>query len=153
MIACKDDNVGDGLGTEFILLGIGLILIVGNALFVAAEFSLVALDPATIDDRARAGDTKAQSVNKALHNLSLQLSSCQVGITLTTILLGYVAQAPLQNMFEGVFSNQGIATAASVGAAATLAFIVTNLSSMLFGELIPKNMALAEPLNTAALVS
>ena len=153
MIACKDDNVGDGLGTEFILLGIGLILIVGNALFVAAEFSLVALDPATVDDRARAGDTKAQSVNKALHNLSLQLSACQVGITLTTILLGYVAQAPLQNMFEGVFSNQGIATAASVGAAATLAFIVTNLSSMLFGELIPKNMALAEPLNTAALVS
>lgn len=153
MSACKDDNVGDGLGTDFILLGIGLILIAGNALFVAAEFSLVALDPATIDDRARAGDTKAQSVNKALHNLSLQLSSCQVGITLTTILLGYVAQAPLQNMFEGVFSNQGIATAASVGAAATLAFIVTNLSSMLFGELIPKNMALAEPLNTAALVS
>ena len=153
MIACKDDNVGDGLGTEFILLGIGLILIVGNALFVAAEFSLVALDPATVDDRARAGDTKAQSVNKALHNLSLQLSACQVGITLTTILLGYVAQAPLQNMFERVFSNQGMATAASVGVAATLAFIITNLLSMLFGELIPKNMALAEPLNTAALVS
>ena len=139
--------------TEIILLGIGLILILGNALFVAAEFSLVALDPATIDDRARAGDTKAQSVNKALHNLSLQLSSCQVGITLTTILLGYVAQAPLQQLFERVFSNQGMATAASVGAAATLAFVITNLSSMLFGELIPKNMALAEPLSMAALVS
>lgn len=141
------------MATEIILLGIGLILILGNALFVAAEFSLVALDPATIDDRARAGDTKAQSVNKALHNLSLQLSSCQVGITLTTILLGYVAQAPLQQLFERVFSNQGMATAASVGAAATLAFVITNLSSMLFGELIPKNMALAEPLSTAALVS
>ena len=141
------------MATEIILLGIGLILILGNALFVAAEFSLVALDPATIDDRARAGDTKAQSVNKALHNLSLQLSSCQVGITLTTILLGYVAQAPLQQLFERVFSNQGMATAASVGAAATLAFVITNLSSMLFGELIPKNMALAEPLSAAALVS
>lgn len=141
------------MATEIILLGIGLILILGNALFVAAEFSLVALDPATIDDRARAGDTKAQSVNKALHNLSLQLSSCQVGITLTTILLGYVAQAPLQQLFERVFSNQGMATATSVGAAATLAFVITNLSSMLFGELIPKNMALAEPLSTAALVS
>lgn len=141
------------MATEIILLGIGLILILGNALFVAAEFSLVALDPATIDDRARAGDTKAQSVNKALHNLSLQLSSCQVGITLTTILLGYVAQAPLQQLFERLFSNQGMATAASVGAAATLAFVITNLSSMLFGELIPKNMALAEPLSTAALVS
>lgn len=141
------------MATEIILLGIGLILILGNALFVAAEFSLVALDPATIDDRARAGDTKAQSVNKALHNLSLQLSSCQVGITLTTILLGYVAQAPLQQLFERVFSNQGMATATSVGAAATLAFVITNLSSMLFGELIPKNMALAEPLSAAALVS
>ncbi len=141
------------MGADLILLGIGLILIAGNALFVAAEFSLVALDPTTIDDRARAGDAKAQSVNKALHNLSLQLSSCQVGITLTTILLGYVAQRPLQDVFERLFENQGTATAASIGAAATLAFIITNLSSMLFGELIPKNMALAEPLNIAAFVS
>lgn len=141
------------MGTDLILLLVGLGLIAGNALFVAAEFSLVALDPATIDDRARAGDTKAQSVNKALHNLSLQLSSCQVGITLTTILLGYVAQKPLQDIFERLFTSQGMATAASVGAAAAVAFIVTNLSSMLFGELIPKNMALAEPLSTAAFVS
>ncbi|WP_126417294.1 hemolysin family protein [Trueperella bialowiezensis] len=153
MSAWKDDNIGDALGTDLILLGVGLLLIAGNALFVAAEFSLVALDPATIDDRAQAGDTKAQSVNKALHNLSLQLSSCQVGITLTTILLGYVAQKPLQDIFERLFTNQGMAAAASVGTAAALAFIITNLFSMLFGELIPKNMALAEPLNTAAFVS
>ncbi|WP_407702662.1 hemolysin family protein [Trueperella bonasi] len=153
MGAWKDDNVGDALATDVILLGIGLILICGNALFVAAEFSLVALDPATIDDRARSGDSKAQSVNKALHNLSLQLSSCQVGITLTTILLGYVAQAPLQHMFEQLFNDRGMASAAAIGTAATVAFVMTNLASMLFGELIPKNMALAEPLNTAAIVS
>lgn len=141
------------MATDLVLLGIALLLIAGNALFVAAEFSLVALDPATIDDRAKSGDSKAQRVRKALHHLSLQLSSSQVGITLTTILLGYVATPPLQHLFSAVLEDQGMAKAAAVGTAATIAFVLINLSSMLFGELIPKNMALAEPLNTAAFVS
>lgn len=141
------------MANEFILLAVGIILILGNALFVAAEFSLVALDPATIDDRARAGDVRAQRVNKSLHNLSTQLSACQVGITLTTILLGYVVQTPLQNIFERVLADAGMAVAASVGTAAALAFVITNLLSMLFGELVPKNMALADPLVLASLVA
>ncbi|WP_200866284.1 CNNM domain-containing protein, partial [Trueperella pyogenes] len=152
MRSWKDDKRWP-VATDLILLALALLLIAGNALFVAAEFSLVALDPATIDDRAQAGDSKSQRVRKALHNLSLQLSSCQVGITITTILLGYVATIPLQHFFSGVLTNQGVAQAAAVGTAATLAFIITNIASMLFGELIPKNMALAEPLATAAFVS
>lgn len=139
------------MATDLILFCLARVLIAGNALFVAAEFSLVALDPATIDDRAQSGDAKAVRVRKALHHLSLQLSSCQVGITMTTILLGYVATAPLQHFFTGLLGS--LAPAAAVGTAATLAFIIINVASMLFGELIPKNMALAEPLNTAAFVS
>ncbi|MGB4634653.1 MAG: hemolysin family protein [Arcanobacterium sp.] len=138
---------------DAIFLGIGLVLIVGNAIFVAAEFSLVALDPATVGAKAEAGDPKAAKAHKALRNLSLQLSACQVGITLTTILLGYVAQAPLQRIFESWLDNTGMATAASVATAVALAFIVVNLMSMVFGELVPKNMALAEPIQAAALVS
>ncbi|MFP7697384.1 hemolysin family protein [Trueperella sp. LYQ143] len=139
--------------SELIYLFISVLLIAGNALFVAAEFSLVALDPATIDDRAKGGEVKAQRVNKALHNLSLQLSSCQVGITLTTILLGYVAQKPLQALFEKWLANSGLAQGAATGTAIAIAFVITNVVSMLFGELVPKNMALAEPLGIAAFVS
>lgn len=138
---------------DLLLLGLGLLLTVGTAIFVAAEFSLVALDPATVDARAEEGDAQAQQVQKALHNLSLQLSACQVGITLTTILLGYVAQAPLQRIFEMWLGNSAMAATAAVAVAAAGAFIVVNLVSMLFGELVPKNMALAEPLRVGALVS
>lgn len=138
---------------DLVMLGIGVILTIGTGIFVAAEFSLVALDPATIDSKAQEGDAKAIKVDKALHNLSLQLSSCQVGITLTTILLGYVAQAPLQDLFTRLLGNVGMAQAAAVATAVVAAFVIVNLFSMVVGELIPKNIALAEPLTAGAFVS
>lgn len=130
----------------------GVLLTVGTAVFVAAEFSLVALDPATVDDRAAEGDPQAKKVVKALHSLSVQLSSCQVGITITTIVLGYVAQEPLYRIFSSWFSGS-ISKSAVITLAGALAFIVLNLFSMLFGELVPKNMSLASPLRTAAIIS
>ncbi|MGO3040951.1 hemolysin family protein [Ancrocorticia populi] len=138
--------------TDIFLLLLGVVLTLGTAVFVAAEFSLVALDPVTVSSAA-ATDARASSVNRALHNLSLQLSSCQVGITLTTVLLGYVAQNPLARIIDGPLQSAGLAQAASVALAATLAFILVNLFSMLFGELVPKNMALANALSAAARVS
>ena len=138
---------------DALMLAIAVLLTVGTAIFVAAEFSLVALDPATVDAKAAEGDPQAKKVNKALHNLSLQLSACQVGITITTILLGYVAQDPLAHIFGNLLGHTGMARAAAIGVAAALAFVIVNLFSMLFGELVPKNMALAEPLRAAALVS
>lgn len=138
---------------DLAMLGIGIILTIGTGIFVAAEFSLVALDPATIDSKAQEGDPKAIKVDKALHNLSLQLSSCQVGITLTTILLGYVAQAPLQDLFTRLLGDAGMGQAAAVATAVVLAFVIVNLFSMVAGELIPKNIALSDPLQAGAFVS
>ncbi|QRV02985.1 HlyC/CorC family transporter [Arcanobacterium phocisimile] len=135
------------------MLGIGVLLTLGTAVFVAAEFSFVALDPATVDAKAQEGDPHAKKVTKALHHLSLQLSACQVGITITTILLGYVAQAPLQELFAKFLGNTPLSSAAALATGVVFAFIVVNLFSMVFGELVPKNMALAAPLRTAALVS
>lgn len=138
---------------NLILLGIGVLLTLGTAIFVAAEFSLVALDPATVDAKAEDGDAHAKKVTKALHHLSIQLSACQVGITITTILLGYVAQAPLQELFGELLGRTLVSQAAAVASGVIIAFVVVNLFSMVFGELVPKNMALAAPLRTAALVS
>lgn len=137
---------------DIFLLLLGVVLTFGTAVFVAAEFSLVALDPAAVS-AAAAQDSRAASVKRALHNLSLQLSSCQVGITLTTVLLGYVAQDPLARLLEVPLESAGVARAASVALAAAIAFTFVNLFSMLFGELVPKNMSLADPLAAAAKVS
>ncbi len=138
--------------SDIVLLALGVILTLGTAIFVAAEFSLVALDPATVAGQAET-DPRARTVNRALHQLSLQLSACQVGITLTTILLGYVAQDPLSRVLDGPLQSVGVAKAAAIAISATAAFVLVNLFSMLFGELVPKNMALADPLKTAGLVS
>src|SRR5690625_5840248 len=80
---------------------LGVVLTAGTAIFVAAEFSLVAMDPATVDRRVAAGDRRAVRVQRALRQLSTELSSAQVGITLTTILLGYTAQSALVTIFDG----------------------------------------------------
>lgn len=138
---------------DILLLLFGVVLTAGTAVFVAAEFSLVALDPGTIEKKAEDGDRRAAAALKGLKKLSIELSSAQVGITLTTILLGYTSQQALANLLEGPLQSAGMALAAAIGLAVVISLIVINLFSMLFGELIPKNMALADPLSTAGVVA
>ena len=78
--------------TEWLLVGLGVLLTAGTAVFVASEFSLVTLDPGVVDRKTKADDRRGQSVRKALARLSTELSGAQVGITVTTILLGYTTQ-------------------------------------------------------------
>lgn len=137
---------------EILYLILGVILTFGTAVFVAAEFALVALDQTTVEARIEAGDKKARPVLKALKSLSTQLSGAQVGITLTTILLGYTTQVALADLLGLAFSNWLVlALATMLGTA--ISAIVINAFSMLFGELVPKNLALADPLHAAKLVA
>lgn len=138
---------------DYLLLLFGVVLTAGTAVFVAAEFSLVALDPGTIERKARDGDQRAASALKGLKKLSLELSSAQVGITITTILLGYTSQQALANLLKGPLESAGAAEAAATGIAVVISLIVINLFSMLFGELVPKNFALSDPLTTAGFVT
>src|SRR5258708_7698501 len=75
------------------------LLTVGNAFFVAAEFGLVTVDRAEIDKRADEGDRRARTVRDALHELSFQLSGTQLGITITALLTGYLAEPALSRLF------------------------------------------------------
>ncbi|MFD1716807.1 hemolysin family protein [Georgenia deserti] len=139
--------------TDWLLILLGVVLTAGTAVFVAAEFSLVALDPGTVDRRAAAGDKRAVGVRRALRHLSLELSSAQVGITATTILLGYTAQSALADLLAAPLGSAGLAEAAATATAVVLSLILVNTFSMVFGELVPKNLALAEPLATAGVVT
>ncbi|MEP7764100.1 hemolysin family protein [Sanguibacter sp. 25GB23B1] len=138
-------------------LGAGVLLTIGTAIFVATEFSLVTLDPAVVgtdededDDGGRPGaDWRTRSVRTGLKHLSTELSSAQVGITITTILLGYTAQPALLTLIAGPLGTSVLGVTASGVVAATLALLVVNVFSMVFGELIPKNYALSRPLATA----
>lgn len=138
---------------DWIGVGIGVLLTVGTALFVAAEFSLVALDPGIVEANTKKNDRRGQSVLRALRSLSTQLSGAQVGITLTTILLGYTAQPAVQRLVDGALASWAISVSVAAVLSTVLTMVLVNLFSMIFGELVPKNSALARPLATARMVS
>src|SRR6476469_1673018 len=128
---------------EWLLLGAGLLLILGTGFFVAVEFSLVALDQATVQRAVDNGDTAAVPLLKCLKSLSTQLSSCQLGITLTTLLTGYVMEPSVGKLLEGPLTVLGVRPAGVASLSLVLAMAVATLLSMLIGELVPKNMAIA----------
>ena len=134
------------------MIALGVLLTAGTAVFVSGEFSLVALDPSTVETRAAAGDRRAATVRRALGRLSTLLSGAQVGITLTTILLGYTMQDALASLL-GTLMSGWMAQSAATAAAVVIALIVVNAFSMVMGELVPKNATLADPMRTAGLVA
>src|SRR4051794_14672298 len=138
----------DGLLLTAVLpLAAFALLTVGNAFFVAAEFGLVTVDRAEIGARADAGDRRARTVRDALHELSFQLSGTQLGITITALLTGYLAEPALSRLIAPLIDP--IAGAAADTITHVLALVPATLVSMLFGELVPKNAALARPMRVA----
>jgi CBS domain containing-hemolysin-like protein len=127
-------------------------LTAGNAFFVAAEFSLVTVDRAAVDQLADAGDPAGLTVRKALRELSFQLSGAQLGITITALLTGYLAEPALAKLFAPALRSLAV-PGGGVAVAHVLALAVATLLSMLFGELVPKNVAIARPMPTARLTA
>jgi CBS domain containing-hemolysin-like protein len=138
--------------TEWILLGVGAILIAGTAVYVAAEFSLVTVDRATVARQAAEGDGRATSLMTGLRSLSTQLSGAQVGITVTTLALGFVMEPSLASLIAGPLEWLGISVTVADSIGVVVALVIASVLSMVFGELVPKNIAIAEPLPTAKAV-
>ena len=139
--------------TEWLLVLAGVGLTVGTAVFVAVEFSLVALDRPTVQKAIDSGDKRAEVVLGSLRRLSTQLSAAQVGITLTTLVLGYLATPSIGRLLEGPLSALGLEGGALDSVAATLALVIATLFSMVFGELLPQFLGISAPLATAKVVA
>jgi len=137
---------------EFVLLGVGLLLIVGTGLFVASEFALVNLDRAELEARQARGESRLMLTIRALKITSTHLSSAQLGITLTTLLTGYTMEPAISKLLEPLLEAWGVPDAAAVPVSVTVAMLVATFLSMIIGELVPKNFALALPVQTAKLV-
>ncbi|REJ06564.1 HlyC/CorC family transporter [Microbacterium bovistercoris] len=137
---------------DYILLGVGLLLTIGTGLFVASEFSLVNLDRAELEARQARGETRLGLTIRALKITSTHLSSAQLGITLTTLLTGYTMEPAISNLLAPVLTGWGVPEAAVRPIAVVVAMVFATLLSMILGELVPKNFALALPLATAKLV-
>ena len=138
--------------TEWLLLGAGVLLIGLCGLFVAGEFSLLAADRATIERAASAGDRRAAGVAVAFRSLSTQLSGVQIAITLTNLAVGFLAEPALSGWLRGPLRAVGVSGAAGEAAAAALALVISTVLTMVFGELVPKNLAIAAPVSVARAV-
>lgn len=134
------------------MLGVGLVLTIGTGLFVASEFALVNLDRADLEARRDAGESRLSLTIDALRITSTHLSSAQLGITLTTLLTGYTMEPAISNLLRPAFSAWGWPEALTVSIAAIIGVAFATVLSMILGELVPKNFALAIPRQTAKLV-
>ena len=134
------------------MVGVGLVLTVGTGLFVASEFSLVNLDRHELEQRQARGEKRLGPTIKALRITSTHLSGAQLGITLTTLLTGYTFEPAISSMLRGPLLGIGVPEAIVPGVGAVIGILLATLFSMVIGELVPKNFALALPLATAKLV-
>lgn len=139
--------------TEWLLTGVGVLLTIGTAVFVTAEFSLVALDRSRVTSAAEAGDAGARTVLASLRTLSTQLSAAQVGITLTTLALGFLATPSVGLLLAGPIERLGVPPERAVTVASVAALVVATLFSMVFGELVPQFLGISAPLPAAKVVA
>ena len=142
---------------SILLPALGLLAVValtlGTAVAVASEFSLTALERSQVDGHVAAvGDRRARAVARAHRNLAFQVSGCQLGITVTTLVTGYIAEPAVASFLRPGLVALGVSPGLAPGLATTLALLLATVLSMVFGELVPKNLAVAEPLATARAV-
>ncbi|MQA60756.1 MAG: DUF21 domain-containing protein [Actinophytocola sp.] len=131
-----------------------LVLTVGTGLAVAAEFSLTALERSTVESNVRqVGDRRSHTVLKAHRTLSFQLSGAQVAITITTLISGYLAEPIIGGLIRPGLTVLGMGESAAKATSLTIALLIATSLSMVLGEMVPKNLAIARPLATARAVA
>jgi CBS domain containing-hemolysin-like protein len=147
-------HVEDGLWSWMGLLTIPAF-VVANGLFVAAEFALVAVRRTRVEEMVRQGQTGAKAIESAVANLDRSIAATQLGITLASIALGWTGEPGLAHLLEPVFGflpgHWSLIARHSI--AAGTAFLLITFLHVVFGELIPKTMALQKPDGTALWVA
>ena len=140
------------MSAEWWMFLAGMLLTVGTGMFVASEFALVNLDRHELEDRRAKGETMLGLTIRGLKITSTHLSAAQLGITLTTLLAGFTLEPALSVWLSPVFLSWGLDDTSAGVVATVVAVAIATLLSMIIGELVPKNFALALPRQTAKIV-
>jgi CBS domain containing-hemolysin-like protein len=142
---------GADLGWDFALLMTVPGLVVVNGLFVATEFALVSVRRTRVEELVKRGVKGARAVETALGHINRSIAATQLGITLTSIGLGFVGEKALGHLLEGAFHSlpPGVQFLATHSLATVLALLLITFLHVVFGELIPKTLAIRSPDRTA----
>jgi CBS domain containing-hemolysin-like protein len=135
--------------TAWLLLAGSVLLVVAAGVFVAAEFSFVTVDRSRVARAAADGDASAVGVLRALRSLSTQLSGAQVGITITNLAIGFLAEPAISQLIHAPLAALGLPEGAVGPIAVAIGLTLSSLVTMVFAELVPKNLAIARPMETA----
>ncbi|MGI8757959.1 MAG: CNNM domain-containing protein, partial [Acidimicrobiales bacterium] len=122
-----------------------VLLLVANAFFVAVEFALIAVRRTRIEQLAADGDLRARMAERSIKELSFMLSASQLGITMASLGLGFVAEPAVAALLEGPLLTVGVPASASHTLAFVLALTIVVFLHMVVGEMVPKNIAIARP--------
>lgn len=130
-----------------LLLGVLVVLVITvvTGYFVAQEFAYMAVDRSTLNAAAQAGDPAARRALAVTRRTSFMLSGAQLGITVTGLMVGYVAEPLIGSALGDIAAGAGVSTAVGVALGTVLALVFSTFVQMLFGELFPKNLAIARP--------
>lgn len=126
-----------------------LVLLFGNAFFVGAEFALISARRSVIEPRAEAGDWRARVTLSAIERVSLMMAGAQLGITACSLGIGSLGEPALAHLLEPVFEAVGLPAALIHPVSFTVAISVVVYLHMVFGEMLPKNIAMALPEESA----
>ena len=136
-----------------LLLGAAFLLILANGFFVAAEFGLVTVERSEAERAAADGDHRAHGVVAALRELSFQLSGTQLGITITSLVVGMLAEPALSHLLAGPLTGLGLPAPAAPGVAVVAGMLAASAVQMVIGELVPKNWAVSRPFQVVRVVA
>ncbi|WP_053205219.1 hemolysin family protein [Jiangella muralis] len=129
------------------------VLTFGTAYFVAQEFAYVSADRVELARQAGAGDKRAASAIRVMERLSFMLSAAQVGITVTGLIVGLIAEPAFAQVVRPLLESVGLPASAVPGVSVAVGFAVATIIQMVLGELFPKNLALATPERLAKLLA
>ncbi|WP_026152477.1 hemolysin family protein [Actinopolyspora halophila] len=129
------------------------VIIAANGYFVAQEFAFITVDRARLEAQAEQGDRVAGRMLRVTRRTSFMLSGAQLGITVTGLLVGYVAEPLVGNAVGALLGTTGVSPAAGIAIGTVGVLVVSTFVQMLFGELFPKNLAIARPYQLARWLS
>lgn len=139
--------------TEVLFLLVALLLALACGAFVAAEFSLTTVERADLERAVQRGERGSQSAMKAVRSLTFQLSGAQLGITVTNLVVGMLAEPSIAKLITGPLEAAGVPGSAAPSAALVLGTALSTMVLMVVGELVPKNWAISRPLPIAKAVA
>ncbi len=134
--------------TQWLLLGLVVVLLAASAFFVAAEFALIAARRSVIEPLA-VNSARARSTIKAMEHVSLMMACAQLGITLCGVLLGALGEPAVAALLEPVFHALGVPEGWLHPVSLVIALLLVVSAHVAFGEMVPKNIAIAGPERTA----